>query len=464
MRLGGRLAAAMEVLEDIGRRHRPAADALKDWSLSHRFAGGGDRAAIGNIVYDGLRRMRSAAWLFGEDTPRALAFGALLLEWRKAPEALNAAMEEDKFAPPLLTEAELARLAGANLAEAPPAVQADCPDWCAPLLEDAFGQDWVREGAALAARPPLDLRVNTLKASREQVLAELRDTGCRPTELAPHGIRIAPIEGDGRHPNVQAEPAFQKGWFEVQDQGSQIASELAGAAAGMQVLDYCAGAGGKSLALSAAMENRGQIFAHDAEKQRLAPMFERMRRAGSRNIQVVSRPDELPVLAGRMDIVLIDAPCTGSGTWRRRPDAKWRLTRKQLDAFLRELGVFAEPMVFLLNGQAVPEVEDLRGTGPLRTAVAHRQKQQGAHPAGERGERTRRLAFVNRQDDVRAGHRALEDHFRFEFDRSAGRLAVDLRDQDEPARFDRLGEPIGGDGDAGEGGGAIGGGRNSGPR
>ena len=331
MRLGGRLAAAMEVLEDIGRRHRPAAEALKDWSLSHRFAGGGDRAAIGNIVYDGLRRKRSAAWLFGEDTPRALAFGALFLEWGKAPETLNAAMEEDKFAPPPLTETELARLAAARLAEAPAAVRADCPDWCAPLLEDAFGAEWVPEGAALAARPPLDLRANTLKASRQQVLAELRDTGCRPTELAPHGIRIAPIAGDDRHPNVQAEPAFQKGWFEVQDQGSQIVGELAGAVAGMQVLDYCAGAGGKALALSAAMENRGQIFAHDAEKQRLAPMYERMRRAGSRNIQVVARPRELAGLAGRMDLVLVDAPCTGSGTWRRRPDAKWRLTRKQLD-------------------------------------------------------------------------------------------------------------------------------------
>ena len=325
MRLGGRLAAAMEVLEDIGRRHRPAAEALKDWSLSHRFAGGGDRAAIGNIVYDGLRRKRSAAWLFGEDTPRALAFGALFLEWGKAPETLNAAMEEDKFAPPPLTEAELAGLAGARLAEAPAAVRADCPDWCAPLLEDAFGAEWVQEGAALAARPPLDLRANTLKASREQVLAELRDTGCRPSELAPHGIRIAPIEGDGRHPNVQAEPAFQKGWFEVQDQGSQIAGELAGAVAGMQVLDYCAGAGGKALALSAAMENHGQIFAHDAEKQRLAPMFERMRRAGSRNIQVVARPRDLAGLAGRMVLALIYPPCTRSGTWRRRPNCRrWR--------------------------------------------------------------------------------------------------------------------------------------------
>ncbi|MER8995024.1 RsmB/NOP family class I SAM-dependent RNA methyltransferase [Mesorhizobium sp. M0074] len=332
MRLGGRLAAAIEVLDDIGRRHRPVADALKDWGLSHRFAGGGDRAAIGNIVYDALRRKRSAGWLLGEDTPRAIGFGALLLEWGQTAQSLNEALEGDKFAPPLLTADELTTLGGRRLADAPPAVRADIPDWCMPLFERAFGTAWVEEGAALATRPPLDLRVNTLKADRGKVLAELAETGAKPARIAPHGIRIPPIEGDGRHPNVQAEPAFQKGWFEVQDEGSQIAAELAGAEPGMQVLDFCAGAGGKTLALSAAMDNRGQIFAHDAEKARLAPIFDRIRRSENRNVQIVTKPAELAPLGKHMDIVLIDAPCTGSGTWRRRPDAKWRLTQRQLDA------------------------------------------------------------------------------------------------------------------------------------
>jgi 16S rRNA (cytosine967-C5)-methyltransferase len=331
MRLGGRLAAAIEVLEDIEKRRRPAADALKDWGLSHRFAGAGDRAAIGNIVYDALRRKRSAGWLVGDDTPRAIGFGALLLEWRETAQSLNQALEGDRFAPPPLSATELEAIASRPLDDAPDAIRADCPDWCAPLLEQAFGADWVKEGRALAARPPLDLRVNTISANRERVLAELAGMGAAATRLAPHGIRIPPIDGSGRHPNVQAEPAFQKGWFEVQDEGSQIAAELAGAKPGMQVLDFCAGAGGKTLALSAAMENRGQIFAHDAEKIRLAPIFDRIRRSDNRNIQVVSRPDELVPLRGQMDIVLIDAPCTGSGTWRRRPDAKWRLTQKQLD-------------------------------------------------------------------------------------------------------------------------------------
>jgi 16S rRNA (cytosine967-C5)-methyltransferase len=331
MRLGGRLAAAIEVLEDIERRHRPAADALKDWGLSHRFAGAGDRAAIGNIVYDALRRRRSAGWLLGADTPRAVGFGALLLEWRETAESLNAALDGDRFAPAPLDEAELAAIAANDLSNAPPTVRADCPDWCAPLIEESFGPDWVEECAGLAARPPLDLRANTLLATRERVIAELEGTGAAPTILATEGIRIPPIDGGGRHPNVQSEPAFQKGWFEVQDEGSQVAAELSGARAGMQVLDFCAGAGGKTLALSAMMENRGQIFAHDTDKSRLAPIFDRIRRSENRNVQVMSRPAELEPLVGAMDIVLIDAPCTGSGTWRRRPDAKWRLTQRQLD-------------------------------------------------------------------------------------------------------------------------------------
>ena len=331
MRLGGRLAAAIDVLEDIARRHRPAADALKDWGLSHRFAGSGDRAAIGNIVYDALRRKRSAGWLLDADTPRALGFGALLIEWNQTPEGLNAALEGDKFAPTPLTDDELRTAKTRRLEDAPAEIRADCPDWCAPLLQDAFGGDWLAEARGLSARPPLDVRVNTLKANRDRMLTELSGFGAAATRVAPNGIRIPPIDGSGRHPNVQAEPAFQKGWFEVQDEGSQVVATLAGAEPGMQVLDYCAGAGGKTLALSAAMENKGQIFAYDSEKARLAPIFDRLRRSDNRNVQVVSKAQDLVALQGQMDIVLIDAPCTGSGTWRRRPDAKWRLTQKQLD-------------------------------------------------------------------------------------------------------------------------------------
>jgi 16S rRNA (cytosine967-C5)-methyltransferase len=336
MRLGGRLAAAIEVLEDIDGRRRPAADALKDWGLSHRFAGAGDRAAIGNIVYDALRRRRSASWMLGEETARARAFGALLLDGGMDAHALNVGLEGDRFAPAPLSESEIDRAGNQRPGDAPDAVRADCPDWCVPLFERAFGKNWIGEAAALSERPPLDLRVNTLKAEREKVLHALDGSDAEASPIMPTGIRVPPIAGNGRHPNVQVEPAFRKGWFEIQDEGSQIVADLALAAdQGMtggaaQVLDFCAGAGGKTLALSASMHNHGQIFAHDADKARLAPIFGRVRRAGCRNVQVI-QPSGLPPLEGSMDLVLVDAPCTGSGTWRRRPDSKWRLTDRQLE-------------------------------------------------------------------------------------------------------------------------------------
>jgi 16S rRNA (cytosine967-C5)-methyltransferase len=341
MRLGGRLAAAIEVLDDIDGRHRPAADALKDWGLSHRFAGAGDRAAIGNIVYDALRRRRSAEWLLDQETSRARAIGAMLLDSGVDARSLNAELEGDRFAPQPLSEDEIGLLGARRLLDAPDAIRADCPDWCTPLFARAFGEAWVEEAAALSGRPPLDLRVNTLKADRAEVLRALEASRAAPAPIAAEGIRVPPIEGAGRHPNVQVEPAFQKGWFEIQDEGSQIVADLAVAGGGVQVLDFCAGAGGKALALSAAMKNRGQIFAHDADKSRLAPIFDRLRRAGSRNVQVI-QPSALQPLENAMDLVLVDAPCTGSGTWRRRPDSKWRLSDRQLDQRRSEQAVILE--------------------------------------------------------------------------------------------------------------------------
>ncbi len=336
MRLGGRLAAAIEVLEDMERRKRPAADALKDWGLSHRFAGSGDRGAIGNIVYDALRRRRSAVWLTGDETARGQAFGSLLLESGYSPDGLNAVLEGDRFAPAALSADELAAIDDRDLANAPDEVRSDLPDWCVPHFQSAFGDAWVEEGAALALRPSLDMRVNTLLATRDKVLADLTDAGAFATDIAPQGMRVPPIVEAGRHPNVQVEPAFQKGWFEVQDEGSQIVAQLAGAKPGMQVLDYCAGGGGKTLAMSAQMDNKGQVFAYDSEKARLAPIFDRLRRAECRNVQVIAGQSALVPLEGQMDMVLVDAPCTGTGTWRRRPDAKWRLAQRQVEVRMRE--------------------------------------------------------------------------------------------------------------------------------
>jgi len=332
MRLPGRLAAAIAVLEDVERRHRPVAEALKAWGLDHRFAGSGDRAAIGNLVYDALRQRLSHAYAMGADTPRALVLAVAVRDWGETPATLDALFATDPHAPQPLTADETVRLTAAEpLAGAPDHVRADLPDWAAPSLARSLGAGWVDEGRALAGRPPLDLRVNTLKSDRARALKALARTGAVATALSPAGLRLAAGNRDSRTPNIQADEAYLKGWVEVQDEGSQIVALLAGAQPGEQVLDLCAGAGGKTLAMAAAMRNGGQIFAHDSDRHRLAPIYDRLKRAGVRNVQV-RPPGEgaLADLAGRMDRVVIDAPCTGAGTWRRRPDAKWKLTPEQL--------------------------------------------------------------------------------------------------------------------------------------
>lgn len=332
MRLGGRLAAAIDILADIEARRRPVADALKDWGLSHRFAGSGDRAAIGTIVYDALRMRLSHAFLMESDSAEALGFAVLLRQWGYDPDRLDGEWEGDRFAPAPLSAQMRAAYASRRLEDAPDDVRADLPQWLVPAFREAFGEHWLAEAQAMTARPPLDLRVNSLKADRAKVLKALARARPAETAIAPDGLRIAPVEGAGRHPNVTAELGFQKGWFEVQDEGSQIAARLSAVQGGEQVLDLCAGGGGKTLALSAMMANTGQVHAYDSERARLAPIIERLKRAGTRNVQVHDAGDALAALEGRMDCVLVDAPCTGTGTWRRRPDTKWRLTPETLAA------------------------------------------------------------------------------------------------------------------------------------
>lgn len=331
MRLGGRLAGAIEVLADIENRRRPVADALKDWGLSRRFAGSGDRAAVGNIVYDALRKKLSHAWLMDDAGPAALAHAVLFRQWRISPEQLAAELDGDKFAPDPIPAATLDAFSSRSLDDAPDHVKGDIPEWVVPLFQENFGDRWLVEAQALAERPSLDLRANTLRAGRDKVLDALEEAHAAPARIARQGVRIPAGEGPSRLPNVTAELSFAKGWFEVQDEGSQIVADLVMAGEGEQILDYCAGGGGKTLALSATMHNRGQVHAFDADRKRLAPIIERLRRAGTRNVQVHEREKDLAHLLGKCERVLVDAPCTGTGTWRRRPDTKWRLTRKNLD-------------------------------------------------------------------------------------------------------------------------------------
>jgi 16S rRNA (cytosine967-C5)-methyltransferase len=333
-----RLSAVIEVLDDLERRPRPVNDALKDWGLSHRFAGSGDRAAIGAMAHDALRRRASARWLVGAETARATALGMLRVSRGMDAAAIGALCEGSRFAPEALSEEETAALASDRLESAPTHVRGDYPEWLAASFERMFGADAAAEGEALARRAPLDLRVNTLKTIRLKALPALSEYEAVAGGHSPDAIRVPP-RADGRIKPVQADPLFLKGMVEIQDEGSQIVARLADPQAGQQVLDLCAGGGGKSLALAALMNNKGQIFSTDADARRLAPIHERIARAGVRNIQVrTPRGGTMPLddLKDRMDIVFVDAPCTGTGTWRRNPDAKWRMRQTSLDLRLKE--------------------------------------------------------------------------------------------------------------------------------
>jgi 16S rRNA (cytosine967-C5)-methyltransferase len=349
---GARVAAAIEALDDIVARRRPAQDALKDWGLAHRFAGSKDRAAISGLVFDALRRKASATWIMQDETSRAIVLGALRLQRGLSFEEIGSLCSGEGHSPPPLSDSEREHLLTGSLDAAPLPVAADIHDWLAPHFLTAFGDRAIEEGRALAERAPVDLRANRLKATRDKALAAMAHLNAEPTPFSPIGLRIAP-GADGRGPALAAEAALAKGLVEIQDEGSQLASLLCAAKPGEQVLDLCAGGGGKTLALAAEMENRGQIYATDTDGRRLMPIYARLERANARNVQVRAPrggADILGDLRRRCDLVLIDAPCTGTGTWRRNPDAKWRIRLgalaeriKAQDELLTRAADFAKP-------------------------------------------------------------------------------------------------------------------------
>ena len=333
MKPGARLQAAVEVLDDITVRHRPASQALADWGRSHRFAGSGDRAAIGNLVYDVLRRRLSLAARMDSDATRALVLAAAPLALGMTADQVIAAADSSQHALATASPEEVANLSRDLPADTPAHIRADIPEWLMPSFVSVFGEyGAVSEGQALAQRAPVDLRVNTLKADREKILKALHKFDAEATTLSPIGVRIPAPKGAGRTPNVEVEPGHGKGWWEVQDEASQLAAQLAGPGPRMQVMDLCAGAGGKTLALSAIMQNTGQIYAYDSDRIQLRPIFERLKRAGTRNVQTMTAGDKdaVTALGPKFDLVFVDAPCTGSGVWRRRPDAKWRVKPQNL--------------------------------------------------------------------------------------------------------------------------------------
>lgn len=333
MRDGGRLAAAIDVLTGIETRHKPVRLALKAWGDGARYAGAKDRAWVSGLVLDVLRRRRSLGWRMGDDSVRAAALGGLRFGWDWPVDRIADAAGDAPHGPGPLGDAERAALAcPRSLDDAPLPIRGDYPDWLDASLARAFGEHRAEEAAALAGRAPTDLRVNTLKTDPERAAKALAPFDAQPPGLRPDALRVAAPAAADRSGAVEAIPQFGKGWFEVQDLGSQIAAASAGDVKGRQVLDLCAGGGGKTLAMAAAMANTGQIYAYDSDARRLTDTVRRGERAGVRNLQVRTPlvKDALKDLTARMDVVFIDAPCTGTGSWRRHPDTKWRLTPEAL--------------------------------------------------------------------------------------------------------------------------------------
>lgn len=336
---GARLQSAIDILTGIFETRQPADRAFDTWSRSSRFAGSKDRAAVSELVFSVLRHRAQLAAATGSDAPRLLAFAAIALLQGEGAEAAAARADGTPHAPAPLTVEENAALCEAALPgpEAPSWVRLNYPEWLHPEFELALGAGLEREMAALMERAPTDLRVNALKGSRDHAKSALADenVATEPTPLSPWGLRLT-----GRA-NILGLASFRDGLVELQDEGSQLACLATGMKPGEQVVDLCAGGGGKSLALAAMMRNRGQVHACDNDSRRLDKLMPRAQRAGIRNIQTralgIFAPDapdaDLAGLEARMDCVLVDAPCSGTGAWRRNPDARWRLTPEILAGY-----------------------------------------------------------------------------------------------------------------------------------
>ncbi|OWU83454.1 SAM-dependent methlyltransferase [Oceanicola sp. 22II-s10i] len=308
-----RIAAAAEVLDRI-LDGTSATQALLAWGRASRFAGSGDRNAVRDHVYDALRRRRSAAARGGGLTGRGLMIG-LLREAGQDPAKFLTGMGH-ALQPPDAAEAERWR-------DPEPGAEAlDLPDWLAERFRDALGDDWQTAAETLRLRAPVYLRVNLAKIERDQAVVELAASGVTsvPSPVSRTALKVS--EGARR---IAQTAAYTEGRVELQDLASQRIAEDLPLSDGLRVLDYCAGGGGKALAIAALM--RGDIACHDIDPRRMADLPARARRAGVR----VALVDRAQVdRAAPYDLVLCDAPCSGSGSWRRDPEGKWALTPERL--------------------------------------------------------------------------------------------------------------------------------------
>ncbi|HYB11206.1 MAG TPA: RsmB/NOP family class I SAM-dependent RNA methyltransferase [Alphaproteobacteria bacterium] len=331
-----RIEAAIELLRSIEGPARPADQAASEYFRAHRYIGSKDRRAVSDLFYGIVRRRAALDWWLARsgasdlEPQRARAIAALVLVEGWTADDFTAGFDGVRYHPKALSPAEraLVRALQKHTLDHPGQpdwVRLEVPEWLIERLRPLFGERLERELAALQEEAPFDLRVNRLKATREEALSALEAEGiaAEPSPISPIGLRLAVRIA------IANSKAFREGLVEVQDEGSQIVALLTDARAGMRVCDFCAGAGGKTLTLAAQMKNQGQITALDVRESRLARAAQRLRRAGvhnvTRRVLASQRDPWVKHHKESFDRVFIDAPCTGCGTWRRNPDAKWRI-------------------------------------------------------------------------------------------------------------------------------------------
>lgn len=314
-----------EVLREILRFTGPADGTLSRYFRDHPKLGSRERGVIAEAVY-GLLRNKSVYTNFAEsgNGPTMRRMTLLGLADAVGTDALGGLSEEETQ--------WITRVMQIDRSLLPAALRANLPQWLFDKLVARDGESMTLQLAEALNRPaPLDLRVNAIKATREEVIAELATAPilCEPTPYAPLGIRVV------KKPALQNLPLFKNGLIEVQDEGSQLLAQIVGARRGEMVVDFCAGAGGKTLALGAMMRNTGRLYAFDVSEKRLGKLKPRLARSGLSNVHPVQIAHEndakIKRLAGKIDRVLVDAPCSGLGTLRRNPDVKWRQTPQSID-------------------------------------------------------------------------------------------------------------------------------------
>jgi 16S rRNA (cytosine967-C5)-methyltransferase len=339
MKISSRFQAVIELLTAVFESTIPADHLMTNYFRGRRYIGAGDRREISQKVYDILRHRYSLRWLscVENNIPTEEARSLVLAYLMSQQLSVESCFTGETYAPPSLTlrEKSLIGLILQRLKEPMPEfVRYNVPEWLFYKIQQIFPETYGDELEALNQEAPLDLRVNLLKTTREEVIKRLKaeKIECHPCFYSPWGIRL------GNRRPLSNHPLWSEGFIEVQDEGSQLVALLTNVQPGMTVLDYCAGAGGKTLAMASLMQNKGRIVAMDVSEARLGRSRERLRRAGVHNVEYRLLDQQgyqwLKRQKGRFDCVLVDAPCSGTGTWRRNPDLKWRFNQNDLSELL----------------------------------------------------------------------------------------------------------------------------------